>query len=249
MEARRDCPPVGGGILVCISFLTLLEAILRHFAGKENFEEGSLPYLVFSSLTLHGSILAGTAVFLWWHRVSWREAFGFSTPFAGRAILLGVIVALVFVPVGSALRKCQLRLIEAVSQCRASAAGGNRGIRCKAGSLASRIYLAAFAVIMAPGWRRRCFFAAFFMSGVKQLGYPRLAWWGSAAVFAAIHFSAAIFLPLLLLGLMLAWLYEKTNNLLASITAHSLFNAINVALLFFGEHQDAVQTQTAHHLK
>jgi membrane protease YdiL (CAAX protease family) len=30
---------------------------------------------------------------------------------------------------------------------------------------------------------------------------------------------------------MLAWLYDKTNNLLASITAHSVFNAINVVLL------------------
>ena len=50
-------------------------------------------------------------------------------------------------------------------------------------------------------------------------------------IFAAIHHSAAIFVPLLVLGLVLAWLYEKTNNLLASITAHSMFNAINVVLL------------------
>ena len=36
-----------------------------------------------------------------------------------------------------------------------------------------------------------------------------------------------------MLALLLTWLYEKTDCLLASITAHSLFNTTNVLLLLF----------------
>ena len=70
---------------------------------------------------------------------------------------------------------------------------------------------------------------------IKQLGYPRTALWGTAALFAAIHGNLPIFLPLMALGLALALLYEVTNNLLASITAHGLFNAVNVVLYYLNE--------------
>ena len=62
---------------------------------------------------------------------------------------------------------------------------------------------------------------------IKQAGFPRVALWGTSLLFAAIHLNLAIFLPLLLLALMLTWLYEKTDNLLAPIAAHSLFNMLN----------------------
>jgi membrane protease YdiL (CAAX protease family) len=39
------------------------------------------------------------------------------------------------------------------------------------------------------------------------------------------------FLPLFVLALVLTVLYEKTNNLLAPIAAHSAFNAVNFAML------------------
>ena len=56
-----------------------------------------------------------------------------------------------------------------------------------------------------------------------------MALWGSAVFFGLIHVNAAAFLPLTLFGLVLAWLYERTGNLLASITAHALFNQIGRA--------------------
>ena len=67
---------------------------------------------------------------------------------------------------------------------------------------------------------------------VKQLGWPRLAWFGVSFLFALIHLDAATFVPLFVLALALTWLYEKTDNLLAPITAHGLFNAANLVLLF-----------------
>jgi hypothetical protein len=52
-----------------------------------------------------------------------------------------------------------------------------------------------------------------------------------SALFALIHLDAAIFIPLFVLALGLTWIYERTGNLLASIAAHALFNAVNLGLL------------------
>jgi membrane protease YdiL (CAAX protease family) len=67
---------------------------------------------------------------------------------------------------------------------------------------------------------------------IKQHGFPRAALWGTSVLFALIHFNVAIFVPLLLLALLLVWLYEKTDNLLAPIAAHATFNAVNFAMFF-----------------
>jgi membrane protease YdiL (CAAX protease family) len=66
---------------------------------------------------------------------------------------------------------------------------------------------------------------------IKQRGWPRLAWFGVNFLFALIHLDAAAFIPLFLLALVLTWLYEKTDSLLAPITGHALFNAVNLVLL------------------
>jgi membrane protease YdiL (CAAX protease family) len=53
----------------------------------------------------------------------------------------------------------------------------------------------------------------------------------SAVVFAAGHLSVVGFLPFLLVGMLLAWLYERSGSLLVSAAAHGAFNAFNVAML------------------
>jgi membrane protease YdiL (CAAX protease family) len=40
------------------------------------------------------------------------------------------------------------------------------------------------------------------------------------------------FVPLLVLALALTLVYEKTGNLLAPITTHAMFNALNFAMLW-----------------
>jgi membrane protease YdiL (CAAX protease family) len=55
------------------------------------------------------------------------------------------------------------------------------------------------------------------------------AYVGSAALFAVIHLSLASLLPIFLLGIALAWVYERTGNLLAPIVMHATVNGISVA--------------------
>jgi membrane protease YdiL (CAAX protease family) len=50
-------------------------------------------------------------------------------------------------------------------------------------------------------------------------------------LFALVHGTAAIFIPLFVLALALTWVYEKTGNLLAPIVVHSLFNSANLVIL------------------
>jgi len=71
---------------------------------------------------------------------------------------------------------------------------------------------------------------------IKKAGFPKLAFWGSSLLFALIHLNLMTFLPLFVLALILTALYEKTNNLLAPITAHTLFNAVNLVMLYISEH-------------
>ena len=93
-----------------------------------------------------------------------------------------------------------------------------------------RVYLAGFAVVLAPV-AEEFIFRGMLFPFLKRLGLPWLAWFGVSALFALIHCNAVSFLPLLLLALALTWLYDQTGNLLAPITAHALFNAINLVLL------------------
>jgi hypothetical protein len=94
-----------------------------------------------------------------------------------------------------------------------------------------RICLGITAILLAPA-AEELLFRGILYPTVKQSGYPRLALWGTSMVFALIHLNLATFLPLTFLAVVLTLLYERTNNLLAPITVHSLFNAANFGLLY-----------------
>jgi membrane protease YdiL (CAAX protease family) len=93
-------------------------------------------------------------------------------------------------------------------------------------AIAPQIYLAIQAIILAPIIEELLFRGVLYPA-IKQQGYPRLALWGTALFFGAMHVNMALLAPLTFLGFMLAWLYERTNNLAAPIFAHSLFNLAN----------------------
>ncbi len=86
------------------------------------------------------------------------------------------------------------------------------------------VYLGVFAVVLAPV-AEEFIFRGMLFPFVKQLGFPKLAWFGVSFLFALIHMNAPTFLPLFVFALALTWLYDRTDNLLAPITAHALFNA------------------------
>lgn len=90
-------------------------------------------------------------------------------------------------------------------------------------------WLVVFAlVILAPIAEELFFRGVVFNAWLRERG-PRVAFIGSAALFSIIHLSIVSLVPIFLLGLALAWIYRRTNNLLAPIAMHATVNGISVA--------------------
>ncbi len=164
------------------------------------------------------------------HHTTWSEGFGFAHQ-RRRALMLGFALALVFLPIGwglqqvSALtiKKASKSMVEPKEQATVEAFR-------KTPSWIPRMALGLMAIFLAPVVEETLFRGILYPL-VKQAGYPRLAFWGVSFVFAAIHVNLVTLVPLMALALLLTVLYERTDNLLAPITAHAIFNALNFATL------------------
>ena len=84
-------------------------------------------------------------------------------------------------------------------------------------------------VIVAPVAEELFFRGVAFNAWLREYGYPR-ALFGSALLFALIHGSLLALLPIFLLGIGLALVYDRSRSLLASMVMHATVNGISVAL-------------------
>jgi membrane protease YdiL (CAAX protease family) len=201
--------------------------ILRHFLGKQAMEDDMLS-LILSILCLHGTAALAIAVFVYRHDITWSEAFGFKYQ-PGWSVALGICVGVVALPV------CWW-LEGAVSNVLAhwgfdvSEQDAVRVLRM-ADSLWKQVVLGVFTIAVAPVVEEM-FFRGIIYTAIKQKGHPQVALWATALLFALIHGNAVAFVPLLILALALALLYEWTGNLLSCIVVHCLFNTANFVMLF-----------------
>jgi membrane protease YdiL (CAAX protease family) len=85
-------------------------------------------------------------------------------------------------------------------------------------------------VIMAP-IAEELLFRGILFNTIKHAGYPLAGMFASAALFALVHGSMALMLPLFVMGFALAWVYEKSGSIIAPIVMHATFNAINFTFL------------------
>jgi uncharacterized protein len=86
-------------------------------------------------------------------------------------------------------------------------------------------------VILAP-LAEEVFFRGVVFNAWLREGGRRWAFIGSSVLFALIHISLVALVPIFLLGLALAWIYQRTGNLLAPIAMHATVNGISVAFAF-----------------
>ena len=217
------------GIFMCVAIGTLLTVLLRGAnAAKTDL---SLGRMLVGVLSFQGAALVLVWRFVREHDLRWAEAFGFRNQ-AGSAVLFGAVAVIVFFPMGRMLQLLSITILTWL-HLDPTAQTAVEVLR-----LASRgpglVAFGLVTVVLVP-LAEELVFRGILYPAIKCYGFPRLALWGTAALFAAIHFNLAIFLPLLLLALVLTWLYEKTDNLFAPIVAHSLFNAANLGLFFLSE--------------
>ena len=184
--------------------------------------------MVIALLSFQGLALIWIALFLREHCTTWREAFGFRKHWL-HAILLGLIVGCIFLPIGLGLKWLSAEFIVRLhfkpeeQQVVQALQNDDTGI--------TRFIFGLLTVLLVPP-AEEALFRGIFYPWAKQSGFPLLALWGTAIFFGAIHLNLISFIPLTLLALALTMLYEKTDNLLAPITSHALFNGVNFALLY-----------------
>ncbi|MDD5437125.1 MAG: CPBP family intramembrane metalloprotease [Candidatus Omnitrophica bacterium] len=96
------------------------------------------------------------------------------------------------------------------------------------------IYTSVFAAIAGP-IVEELFFRGFMYTAVKK--HVGIFWAAviSAAFFAGLHAHPVGFLPIMVLGILLAYLYEKTGTLVSSITVHMIHNFSMVLLVFMAK--------------
>lgn len=180
------------------------------------------------TLSFQGATWLLIPIFLRLHGISFRDAFGLRKNNWLSSLFLAVGVVIVIIPVSQVLMQVSVHVLDHFGWKEHN----EEAVTLVTGAKAfwMKMYLDVFTVVLAPV-AEEFIFRGVLYTFIKQLGFPRLAFFGVSALFALIHADAAIAVPLFVLALALTWLYEKTDNLLAPIVAHSLFNAANLILL------------------
>jgi len=204
------------------------------------FEAGSVAQMAANVTVLPIAILVAVAVWFQANRriyqapISLAAAFGFNRKNSGRCLLLGLATGLGLVLIAMALALISSLLIKAFGDqaepqklvtliAEESAKQENIGML---------IFFVIMAVAVAPV-AEEILFRGILYPAIKQLGHPRVAVIGTALLFALFHVNLLTFASLTAVALALIALYDFTDNLLAPITAHAVFNASNLIMLLW----------------
>ena len=217
------------GVFMCLCLGVLAAGLLRQ-AGVPMFKApDSLANILLATLSFQGATWLLIFIFLKQHQVYWRNALGLRQANLGKSLLLAAGVLVVVLPVVLCLQQISALALGKLGW----PAEDQRAVELIAGakSVWLRGYLAFFAIVLAPVAEEFIFRGVLFPF-IRQLGWPKLAWFGVSFLFASIHANAPALVPLFVLALGFTWLYKKTDCLLAPIVAHSLFNTVNLVILF-----------------
>jgi membrane protease YdiL (CAAX protease family) len=229
------------GLIVLIIFYLglVLSAWAQHLGGSFP-EKPSVLKMAVSMVSLQGAVVILVACLLKEQRISWGEAFGLFND-AKRAVLIGVAAGIIFLPIGSCLKLLYDKGLDYSAHKPPAQQEAVQTIQKNPG-WQDRLLLSVFTIILAPVGEELLFRGLLYAT-LRQVGFPKIGLWVTSIAFAAIHLrhwsgpelliEADIFLPLVLLAMLLAWLYNRTNNLLAPIVAHATFNSAGLIALFF----------------
>ena len=180
------------------------------------------------TLSFHVIALVLAHFFLAEHGMGWKEGFGFGAPRLGRALLLSLIVGAASLPIILSLGNLCAKIMRMIKMD--PVAQESVQTLQSSESLGIKLLIGFLAVVVAP-LAEEVIFRGIIYPTIKQHGYPRFALWGTSFLFAAVHGNLMIFIPLTFLAVVLTLLYETTDNILAPVLTHSLFNLANFFLL------------------
>lgn len=217
---------LGAGLLFSLSWGGLASYAAGKLLPKLNpGDERFLQFLI-GTASLQGGTILLTHFFLRHHGVGWRQFLGLDRPGLGRIALQALATTALATPLVLIL-----------------AAGCDQLLRLWQDTIEPQSAVKVMEIALAPGRRilfiltsvllaplaEEILFRGLLYRALQQQGRPRLALLVSSVLFSAIHLNQLAFLPFIVLAVILALLYERTNCLLAPILTHAGFNAINIA--------------------
>lgn len=217
------------GMFVCLGVGVVTAGLLRQFGVPAFKSPDSFANILLATLSFQGVTWLLIFNFLKQHKVNWRDAFGLRNANLDKSILLAVITLIVMLPIILQLEQYSAQLLQKIGWPLEDERAVTLIVNAK--SVWLHIYLAFFAIVLAPVAEEFMFRGVLFPF-IKQLGFPKLAWFGVSFLFALIHANAPTLVPLFVFALVLTWLYQKTDCLFAPIAAHSLFNTANLVILY-----------------
>ena len=221
-------PPAAWSVptaLEALAVFVLLQLVLATAAAARWPERTYTPLLM-----LVPPALAGLGAILWVRLQSPGGAFGWRMDHPLRRALTGLAAG------GGALAAAYLAaaLVQAVFKASPQEHPLVPVLAASSG-LGEKLVLIVGACALLPVLEETLFRGIFYGALRRQWGVVGSVL-ASAVVFAAAHQDSAALLPYLLVGVVLAWLYERSGSLLTVTVAHAAFNLFGVmlALVMYG---------------
>ena len=173
------------------------------------------------------------------HGLTWRAAFGFGERGWKRPLLIAATLTVPAMAGAWALHQGSGWILDQFHITHDTQTAVD-AVRNASGRPWELVVLGFFTVGTAPVVEE-ILFRGILWPLARNRGWRRSGSLAVALLFALIHLNAAAFLPLAALGLFWIWLYEHTDDLLAPIVSHAVFNAVNFVWIAY------YATQTATH--
>lgn len=221
---------VRAAVLCALLFVSLNAGLaIAKLGGTPPEPPRELARILLAIATFQGGGLCLVTWFLRRNGMNWAEAFGLRHAPA-RAVGQGFALGLLALPV--------LLGLQALCVAGLSRIGWNPQPQSlveifeRLDVFPGQIVLGFSAVILAPV-SEEVLFRGLFYPALKQFNRPLVALGLSSVIFGAFHVHLPSFLPLTLFAVVLVVLRDRTQNLLAPITAHATFNLANVLAMLF----------------
>jgi|688.fasta_scaffold103048_5 membrane protease YdiL (CAAX protease family) len=232
MIERRDWKPeevLRLTLRVLIGFVLsgLLQSLAMHSNASGQTWMEPWKALVLGQVCFHGVVVAAMMSFMRNQGRTWSEGFGLEVGGSARAVGMGVLAGLAFLPAAYGLQWAigswlQTMGVELPAQTAI-------GILTEADTW-GRAAIFLTAALGAP-WVEEMLFRGVAFPFLQDLGWPRVALWGTAIAFGLIHANRSVLVPLTAFGCLLSLLYQHSGNLLTPIAAHVTFNTAPFVLL------------------
>jgi membrane protease YdiL (CAAX protease family) len=218
-------------VIITMCMGAVLAGFLSHFTSTWPKGQSDFWQILIGAFFIEIPSLAWIALFLRQHGVNWKDAFGWQKCEPATAVAYGVLAAMLFLPAALGLSKLSQDAMELIN-LNPQEQEVVTELQDPSLTVVEKVLIGMIAVVFAPVVEE-ALFRGILYPAVKRVRGRRLALWLSAALFAASHFNMMTFLPLLVFGLVLVFLYENFESLLVPVVAHSLFNAANFVILVF----------------